>query len=39
MKYTVWMGSGTMIHIPRVMKNGSGIQKFFGGGRIHVQAL
>jgi hypothetical protein len=30
MNYAVEIGSGTMIHIPTVMKIGSGIQKLIG---------
>jgi hypothetical protein len=31
MKYSVKMGSGAMIYIPRLLKIGSGIQKLIGG--------
>jgi hypothetical protein len=30
MKYAIEMGSGAMIHIPRFLKIGSGIQKLIG---------
>jgi hypothetical protein len=30
-KYTVEMGSGSMIYVPSIIKNGSDIQKFMGG--------
>jgi hypothetical protein len=32
MKYTVQMGPGVMIYIPRFINVGSGIQKLMGGG-------
>jgi hypothetical protein len=35
MKYTVEIGSGTMIYVPSFIKIGSGIQKLTGG--IHRQ--
>jgi hypothetical protein len=31
MKYTVGIGSGAMIHMPSLIKIGSGIQKLIGG--------
>jgi hypothetical protein len=31
MRYTVGMGSNAMIHIPSLLKIGSGIQKFIVG--------
>jgi hypothetical protein len=34
MKYSFEMGSGAMIHIPRFMKIGSGIQKLGEGGMV-----
>jgi hypothetical protein len=34
MTYTVEMGSGAMIHIPSLIKNGSGIQRMMAGGGI-----
>jgi hypothetical protein len=32
MRYSVEMGSGVMIYIPRFIKKGSGIQKLMGVG-------
>jgi hypothetical protein len=35
MKYAVEMGSGAMMHIPSLIKIGSGIQKWIWGIPIH----
>jgi hypothetical protein len=39
MKYTVEMGSGAMICMPRFIKIGSGIQKLMGEGGIFCKML
>jgi hypothetical protein len=39
MKYTVEMGSGTMIYIPSFIKIGSGIQKLTGGIHRHTDSM